>query len=80
MNKQLYNMLKTSALADKSKALLTLELLGKHPAGVGEHSTKDFYENAEEALDKLHDAEARLETLEKHYGDDTCCDHQDCKG
>jgi hypothetical protein len=49
MNKNLITMLKTSAEADKAKALLTLELLEKHPAGIGDHSTKDFYENAEEA-------------------------------
>jgi len=68
MNKHLYNMLKTSAEADKSKALLSLELLGNSPTGIGDHSTKDFYDNAEEALAKLDDAESRLDTLEKHYG------------
>ncbi len=40
---KLKEMLVTSAEADKAKALLTLELLGKHPAGIGDHSTKDFY-------------------------------------
>lgn len=68
MNKHLYDMLKTSAEADKSKALLSLELLGNSPTGIGDHSTKDFYDNAEEALAKLDDAESRLDTLEKHYG------------
>ena len=61
-------MLKTSAEADKAKALLSLELLGNSPTGIGDHSTKDFYDNAEEALSKLDDAESRIETLEKHYG------------
>ena len=61
-------MLKTSAEADKTKALLSLELLGKAPAGIGDHSTKDFYDNAEEALALLDAAESRLSTLEKHYG------------
>ena len=61
-------MLKTSAEADRRKALLTLELLGKNGIGIGDHSTKDFYDNAEEALSRLDDAESRLETLEKHYG------------
>lgn len=79
MNTHLYDMLKTSALADKTKALLSLELLGKAPAGIGDHSTKDFYDNAEEALSRLDDAESRLETLEKHYGQKqkgtkNCCD------
>jgi hypothetical protein len=50
MNKNLIKMLKTSAEADKAKALLTLDLLGNTGVGIGDHSTKDFYENAEEAL------------------------------
>ena len=65
---KLRDMLKASAEADKAKALLTLELLEKHPAGIGDHSTKDFYENAEEALQMLVDADDRLETIEKYFG------------
>lgn len=65
MNKELYLMLKTSAEADKTKALLTLKLLGEQAAGIGDHSTKDFYENAEEALARLCDAKDRLEVLEE---------------
>tara|TARA_R100001510_G_C7520778_1_gene116380 strand:- start:397 stop:600 length:204 start_codon:yes stop_codon:yes gene_type:complete len=65
MNK-LKEMLVTSAEADKAKALLTLELLGKHPAGIGDHSTKDFYENAEEALQMLVDADDRLQAIGKY--------------
>jgi len=63
---KLKEMLVTSAEADKAKALLTLELLGKHPAGIGDHSTKDFYENAEEALQMLVDADDRLEAIKKY--------------
>ncbi len=65
MNK-LRNMLYTSAIADKSKALLTLDLLENSPAGIGDHSTEDFYKNAEEALAMLADADERLETIEKY--------------
>ena len=68
MNKNLINMLKTSAEADKAKALLTLDLLGNTGVGIGDHSTKDFYENAEEALLMLADADERLETIEKYFG------------
>jgi hypothetical protein len=46
----LTEMLRKSAEADKAKALLTLNLLENHPAGIGDHSTEDFYKNAEEAL------------------------------
>ena len=65
---RLKEMLKASAEADKAKALLTLELLEKHPAGIGDHSTKDFYENAEEALQMLVDADDRLEAIQKYFG------------
>lgn len=63
---KLVQMLKTSAEADKAKALLTLDLLENHPAGIGDHSTDDFYKNAEEALNMLADADDRLEAIEKY--------------
>lgn len=63
---RLRDMLYTSAIADKAKALLTLELLQLNPAGIGDHSTEDFYKNAEEALAMLADADERLETIQKY--------------
>lgn len=63
-------MLLTSAEADKSKALLTLDLLGNSAVGIGDHSTGDFYKNAEEALSTLCDANDRLHTLENIIGTD----------
>ena len=66
MNSLLVNMLRKSAEADKSKALLTLDLLSNHPAGIGDHSTDDFYRNAEEAIEMLADADDRLEAIEKY--------------
>ena len=53
MNKQLYDMLKSEAEADKSKALLTFELISKHPSGIGDHSTSGFWDNATQALKLL---------------------------
>ena len=67
MKLELYNMLKDTANADKSKALLSLNLLSEHPAGIGDHSTKDFYNNANDALIMLVDADDRLYTLEKYF-------------
>lgn len=64
---KLLDMLRTSAMADKAKALLTLELLENRPAGIGDHSTKDFYDNAEEALQMLVDADDRLSALDKYF-------------
>jgi hypothetical protein len=67
MMSSLYNMLMTSALADKAKAELTLDLLSNHPAGIGDHSTEDFYKNAEDALRMLIDAEERIGILNKTF-------------
>jgi len=67
MNEKLILMLKTSAEADRAKALLTLDLLGNKGVGIGDHSTKDFYSNAEEALHMLIDADDRLEAIEKYF-------------
>jgi len=62
----LVDMLVKTAEADKAKALLTLDLLSNNPAGIGDHSTDDFYKNAEEALSMLADADDRLEAIEKY--------------
>ena len=64
---ELYQMLITSAQADRSKALLTLNLLSNKAVGIGDHSTKDFYNNAEEALQMLVDADDRISTLKKYF-------------
>ncbi len=66
MNK-LVNMLRLSAQADIAKALLSLELLGNKAVGIGDHSTGDFYKNAEEALIMLVDADDRLGALDKYF-------------
>lgn len=66
MNK-LIEMLRTSAMADKAKALLSLELLGDKAVGIGDHSTGDYYKNAEEALAMLVDADDRLATIDKYF-------------
>jgi|TARA_R110002012_G_scaffold31878_4_gene94940 hypothetical protein len=66
MNK-LVEMLRTSAQADKAKALLSLELLGDRAVGIGDHSTGDFYKNAEEALVMLVDADDRLAAIDKYF-------------
>ena len=61
-------MLKKTFEAQREKALMTLELLTEHPAGIGDHSTNDFYNNAEEAIKALAEADDVLETLNRHYG------------
>ena len=62
----LADMLRKSAEADRAKALLSLELLGDRAVGIGDHSTEDFYKNAEEALAMLVDADDRLKAIETY--------------
>ena len=60
-------MLRASAEADKAKALLTLDLMGNRAVGIGDHSTDDFYNNAEDALKTLVDADDRLKAINKYF-------------
>ena len=64
-NAALYS-LALKAQSDKAEALASLTLLLEHPAGIGDHSTEDFYKNAEEALSMLADADDRLEAIERY--------------
>ena len=67
MNIQVYKFLKSEAEADKNKALASIELLTNHPAGIGDHSTKDYWDNCTEALRLLASADERLEILEQYF-------------
>ena len=67
MTPDLYEMLETSCKSQISKAKLTLNLLSNNPAGIGDHSTTDFYENAESALAKLAEARDKLNCLTSNY-------------
>jgi hypothetical protein len=67
MDPHLHTMLKSMCEAQISKAKMTLKLLSNSPAGIGDHSTKDFYENADEALTKLAEAQDKLECLDRNY-------------
>lgn len=59
--------LKTQAIADRSKALMALDLLENQAVGIGDHTAKDFFNDAQEALQLLADAEDRLEIIEKYF-------------
>ena len=67
MKPELFRMLKSAAEADKSKALLTLEIMSENAAGIGDHSNTDFWNNANEALELLASAEDRLAALAKYF-------------
>jgi|TARA_R110002012_G_C11299218_1_gene573099 hypothetical protein len=66
---QLYEMLLKSAEADRTKALLSLDLLSNKASGIGDHSTDDFYKNAEQALQMLVDADDRIKTLKNYFNE-----------
>jgi hypothetical protein len=57
------------AEADKSKALMALDLLENQAVGIGDHTANDFFKDANEALELLTDADDKLETLNKYWGD-----------
>ena len=70
MKQQLYEMLRSQAIAEQKKALLSLDLLVDHPAGIGDPSTEDYWKNANEALELLVDADDKLACLEKYFPDE----------
>jgi len=55
------------AKAEKEKALAYFELLTDKAVGIGDHSTEDYYKNAEEALEKLGKAEEQIEILNRYF-------------
>lgn len=59
--------LRNKAETDRFEALASLKIMLRHPAGIGDHSTSDLHNNANEALAKLADADDRLATLKKYY-------------
>jgi len=67
MKQELFDMLMSQAIAERSKAILTLNLLSESPAGIGDHSTGDFYNNANEALTMLVDADDKIATLNRYF-------------
>jgi hypothetical protein len=61
--------LTAQAQADRAKALMALDLLENQAVGIGDHTVNDFMKDATEALELLTDADDRLETLDKYWGD-----------
>jgi hypothetical protein len=62
--------LKAQALADKEKALMSLDLLQNQAVGIGDHTANDFLKDATESLQLLAEAEDRLEMIEKYFGNE----------
>lgn len=68
LKEEILSFLEREAEADLAKAILSFRLLVERGAGVGGHSTQDFYENAKEALLLYADATDRLSCIEKLAG------------
>ena len=62
--------LKAQAIDDKEKALMALDLLENQAVGIGDHTAKDFMEDATEAINLLAEADDRLEMIEKYFNND----------
>ena len=58
--------LKAQALADKEKALMSLDLLENQAVGIGDHTANDFLKDATESLNLLCEAEDRLDIIERY--------------
>ncbi len=59
--------LKAQALADREKALMSLDLLENQGVAIGDHTANDFLADATESLRLLADADDRLETINKYF-------------
>jgi hypothetical protein len=63
--------LKAQALADREKALMSLDLLENQGVGIGDHTANDFLADATESLLLLADAEDRLEMIDRYFNEQT---------
>lgn len=59
--------LHAKAVADREQALMALELLTEYAVGIGDHTANDFFNDAEIALQRLVDADDKLEALNKYF-------------
>lgn len=64
---QLYKALESKALAQRHEALAHLTVYFESAAGIGEHP--DIVKEMYDQLEKLHDADARLESLDKWFSE-----------
>ena len=68
-NPRLIKALVAKAISEKEHALMSLELLTEKAVGIGDHTANDFLNDAEIALQRLVDAEDKLEVLKKYFPD-----------
>jgi hypothetical protein len=68
-NERLIRALKAKAISEKEQAMMALELLTDFAVGIGDHTANDLFKDAEIALERLIDAEDKIEMLSKLYPD-----------
>lgn len=68
-NERLIKALLSKAISEKEQALMSLELLTNYAVGIGDHTANDLFKDAEIALERLVDAEDKIETLNRLYPD-----------
>ncbi len=61
---EILEYIEQKALLNRSQALLSLTLLYQKPVGIGDHSTKDFYKNIDEAFELFCTSEEQLQHLQ----------------
>lgn len=66
-NDRVIKSLLAKAISEKESALMTLELLTNYAVGIGDHTANDLMKDAEIALERLVDAEDKIETLNRLY-------------
>lgn len=55
------------SISEKEHALMSLELLTEKAVGIGDHTADDFLKDAELSLQRLVDADDKLEALYKYF-------------
>jgi hypothetical protein len=67
MENRLITALRLNARAEKEKALMALELLTNNGVGIGDHTADDFFNDAEKALQRLVDADDKINALDTYF-------------
>ena len=67
IRRELYQSLVQKYESEIQEFKTTLMIFFEQSVGIGDHSTGDFHDNLDEALNQLVDAEDRLETLKRYF-------------
>jgi hypothetical protein len=57
----------SGAIAEREHALMSLELLTEKSIRIGDHTANDFLKDAEIALQRLVDADDKIEAINKYF-------------